>query len=365
MMIEKALWAEDFTPRPGECVASIAVRLAPHGRLTPRELIRYALNMPNRPLARLPASINGIERLAQLGGLQVEELAPNAWIETPAGYRILGREVPESWVETSRRRIAPGALARDGDEPYIRTLWQISALACDPDTGEALRSRCWNCSSGLTWQETRTIYECPCGADQREAPVRRVPEDVLVNSQELAGFFGYGPSPRLPAPFSSLPEPALFHLLGWFGYFSELREGAQLRPSAVNAARGYRAFKRWPASFDAILAATLMDYANPPEAASVSVRTRTMGQLMSAVARAGSPEAVAILRERAERVLGVNCNAIAGLHKIYGPDFRPEYKSIAPPTGQTYLSLGSRTQPAAAMRPTHRRVRPKTRSLER
>lgn len=33
-MIRKALWTEDFRPGHGECVASIAVRLAPHGLLS-------------------------------------------------------------------------------------------------------------------------------------------------------------------------------------------------------------------------------------------------------------------------------------------------------------------------------------------
>lgn len=187
-----------------------------------------------------------------------------------------------------------------------------------------------------------------------------MPEDVFLASRELAGLFGQGKIPDVPAPFGSLPEPALFRLLGWFGYFSELREGAHLRPAAVNAARGYRAFKRWPASFDGMLIAALEDYVDRAEAASYSLRTRTMAQLMVVVRRAGSPEAITILRERAERVFGVPCDTRVVLQKIYGPVFRPEYQSIASLTGQPCFSFGS-TRPTGAMRSNHSRIRSRAR----
>jgi hypothetical protein len=30
----------------------------------------------------------------------------------------------------------------DGIDPWIRTIWQINAFQCDPDTGEVLIERC-------------------------------------------------------------------------------------------------------------------------------------------------------------------------------------------------------------------------------
>ncbi|MGH9604938.1 MAG: TniQ family protein [Terracidiphilus sp.] len=357
-MAGKALWTENFRPRPGECVASIAVRLAPHGRLTPAELVRFGLKFARTPLAVVPTSIDSIGRLARLAGLQTAELAAAAWIKTPGGYRILGREVPVAWVETSRRRVAPGVLARDGGEPFVRTLWQIAALACDPESGEALRSRCWKCAHALTWQTANAICECPCGADQRAAPARRVPQDVLVAAREIAGLFGHGPKPKVPAPFDKLPDPALFRLLGWFGYFSDLREGAQLRPSETNAAKGYGALKRWPASFDEVVVATLRDHVERAEAASHSLRTRTMGRLMVVIGRAGSPAAITILRERAERVLGVSCDVNPVLQRIYGPPHREEYKRTAPQIRQPCFSS---TGASVAMRPSHDRIKSRAR----
>jgi TniQ len=350
MMVEKALWTENFRPCPGECVASIAVRLAPHGLLTPQELVRKALKYPTLPLALLPARNGPIERLARLTGLQAEELARNGWIQTLAGYRMLGREVPADWVETGSCRFAPGVLARDGGEPHIRTLWQIAALACDPDSGEALRSRCWKCGSAMTWQTRLTVCECDCGADQRAAPIRLVPQDVALASRELATFFDYESRPLVPVSFDSLPEPALFSLLGWFGYFSDLREGARLRPSAVNAAKGYQALKRWPASFDEVLISTLRDFVEQAESASRSLRIWTMAQLMTVIDRAGSPEAIAILRARAEHVLGVSCDTKLVLERVLGAAHRREWPVVR------QLALGS-----GAMRLSHDRINSRAR----
>jgi hypothetical protein len=301
----RLLWAENLILNEGECVPSIVVRLAPHGKLWPTEFARLTLEMRNCQSPENVARDRGaVLRLADAAGIDPQHLVANSWIQDGATFNILGRRVPQDWVVTRTQRIAPSSLIHDA-ERWIRTPWQIAALPCDLSTGEVLRTRCWKCGGDLRWPNHNYLAWCGCLANQALAPFRRVPDDVLAAARDLGGLFDLGPRPLIPAAFARLDDAALFALISWFGYFGDLVDGAWLRPSAVNAAKGFQTMKQWPSSFDRVLLRSIES--ERPGLASISNtnRTRIMSELMLTIDRAGSPEAVAILRQRAEQVLQV------------------------------------------------------------
>jgi hypothetical protein len=294
-MNEPGPWRKSIRVEPGECLQSIAIRLAPWGPVTVAELLQLGLGLDKRQLAILPERDEAVRRLALIGGFDLDDLKSRCWRRTDRSIFVLGRELPEDWLVTDRRRIAPGRLAKDQDSPWIRMLWQLRAFPCDPETGELLIDRC-ECGTALLWANAETVWGCQkCGRDVRSRTPKSVPPETAKLAKELASFFGVGQRPSLPKPFDGLSDRAIFAAMNWFGYFVDLEK--YLRPGAANAMEGYRALKRWPVPFDRALAAAkkTKSYRDPT----------LISDVIMCIQRTGEPEVEAILRQRAAEFLGV------------------------------------------------------------
>jgi hypothetical protein len=288
-------WLKSIELKPGECLQSVAIRLAPHGLVTVAEFLELGLGMDRRQLAALPERDDAIRKLALIGGFALEDLNSRGWRRTDRSIFALGREMPDDWFVTDRRRVAPGRLTKDQGSPWARMLWQVRPLPCDPETGERLIDRC-QCGSLLTWANAETVCGCAkCGRDVRHQAVTTVPREIFDLGRELAGYFGVGCRPRLPEPFDRLSDRAIFAAMNWFGYFVALDK--YLKPGAANALEGYRALKLWPASFDRAVAGT--------KGIKFLGRNERMGELILSIRRANEPEVETILLKRASERFGV------------------------------------------------------------
>jgi len=287
-------WRNTHSVRPfaGECIASIAVRLAPHGFVKVSELLSLGLGLGRTHLALLPETDEAVRRLAIFGSYDFDDLKTRCWSRTEHGATVYGRGMPPDWLVTERRRLAPARLIEDGDQPWIRILWQIGSLPCDPETGEMLVDRC-DCGEPLWWARTEKVWQCiECGADVRQQSAKYVPSEIWDAARELAAFIVDGRRPLLPKPFDTMPERSLFAAMNWFGYFHDLEKW--LKPAAPNALTGFRALQQWPNSFDQVL----RNEAHWWEQGLV----RHLG---GCIQRADDPQLERILRDRACEILGL------------------------------------------------------------
>jgi hypothetical protein len=145
-------WRSSVKHHPEEAIGSLVIRLAPKGLLTPGEFLKYHFNRDDRlPPVDLATDPEALKELALIGSFDVEELYRAAWKTIGLTIEFLGRKLPREWFSPQDRRLAPGVLRADGDDPWIRNEWQIRALPCDLETGEIVIERCVNCGELLTW----------------------------------------------------------------------------------------------------------------------------------------------------------------------------------------------------------------------
>jgi hypothetical protein len=165
------------------------------------------------------------------------------------GYIVYRREVPFDWVNLEGRRLAPGVLIDDGGTPFHRVAWQLNALDCDLDTGEALLERCPQCGTILRWGNIESIVNCGnCRFDIRCAPIRYVPADHVSSARKLYAFM-LRSGPPFQDSFRGLHDITLCHAMEFLAFFVN----RHLRPSCQNAAAGLEELYSWPGSFDKIV----------------------------------------------------------------------------------------------------------------
>ena len=342
-MGEIGRWLDPIKPNPGECIASIAMRLAPCGLVTTRELLRLGLELNENSLAILPERDEAVRRLAVIGGFDIDDLKSRCWRRTDHSAFVLGRELPSDWLVTDRRRVAPGQLAKDHDDAWIPTLWQIGAFPCDPATGEVLIDRCPDCKWPLRWSHTNTVWQCArCNYDLRKAAPRFVPKDVLERATALARYFDGRESASTPID-RWVSGRSIFAAMSWFGHFRELCHNLWLRPSAANALVGYHAVMHWPVSFDEVVyrflnMACRAERVGPDSHWGDIAREENwqwgsnpqgamLRALRTVISRAGGADLRFMLTERAKMLLGFS--GLKTYPEISGINQRPTGESVA------------------------------------
>jgi hypothetical protein len=256
-------------------------------------MLSLGLELGRTHLALLPETDEAVRRLAIFGSYDFDDLKTRCWRRTEHGVSVYGRAMPPDWLVTDRRRLAPARLNGDGDQPWIRMLWQIGSLPCDPETGEMLVDRC-DCGEPLWWARTEKVWQCvKCEADVRHQAAKYMPSDIWDAARELAALIVHGQRPLLPKPFDTMPERSLFAAMNWFGYFHDLEKW--LKPAAANALTGFRALQQWPNSFDEVILKTShwLD------------ERGVVKHLGLCIQRAEDPELERILCDRACKTLGV------------------------------------------------------------
>lgn len=134
---------KSIVPKADESIQSIAIRLAPVALASTDELLRLGLR--HSSLASLFSNSPAIDHLSELGGFDSTEMKARSIEPAGCGFHIYQRQVPSDWLSINVRRLAPGSLVSDGDEPFHRLAWQLLPLDCDPSTGEVLIDCCPRC----------------------------------------------------------------------------------------------------------------------------------------------------------------------------------------------------------------------------
>jgi hypothetical protein len=152
-----------------------------------------------------------------------------------------------SAVERSKRRFAPGRLSTD-QTPFLRALWSLRMIRCDPTSGERLVSRC-TCGRPLWWASMHELLECGfCGQDIRSIPAAVGTSDEIDASQFWASIYSSNASKRLEARANLAPalkecDPVqLLKIAEFLGTINEC-------PSVKRMERGTLDLKKkWPQS---------------------------------------------------------------------------------------------------------------------
>jgi hypothetical protein len=142
-MIPNTPWLKTIPQFDDEAIASVAVRLAPMGRIDADKLLRLHLDMRWESVSAIAGKPEAIAELAALGSFDLQRLSMGAWKLFKDRVEFLGREL--GWFLRERRRVAPARLAADGNDARIRNLWLVSAVPCDVESGEVLLDRCPSC----------------------------------------------------------------------------------------------------------------------------------------------------------------------------------------------------------------------------
>jgi TniQ len=286
--------------QPDESTQSVALRLASFCLTSVDELLRYGLRL-NTKLSSLPNEANALKRLAEIGGYEPEEIYRRMLKWTSTGYLLYGRTIPYHWVDVNGRRLAPGVLSTDGPIPFHRLAWQVKALECDIETGEALTGRCPRCCGSLTWNNIESITVCGvCRFDMREHLPKYVPSPRLESARELHRFL-LGANARLPMPFPHVDDITACFAMEWLGSFTAdppVSKPPQL--SCQSAAAGLAGLRSWPQSFDD----TIHRFAAECSAPCGPSGDRIVPSLVAAIQRAGTSSLRRILLQHATEILG-------------------------------------------------------------
>lgn len=239
---------------PDEDPASLIVRLAGSHFLRPTELFKLYLGQSSSLLADVGTQSQILEQVDTIAGYGREFLLSLGW-QRCAGKTVVFRGVslPTNWIDEARR-VAPGVLAQDGDDPYCRLSWRFPALPFDLESNEVLINRCPSCHRYLTWINVTSVHRCQaCSYDLRLAtPMFATAHDVEP-ANRLASALGFvaGTAIRYPYPFDTGDHASSMRLLEWAAWFAGLMSLDLTRHSVVNATR-----ETWPAALE--LAADLV-----------------------------------------------------------------------------------------------------------
>ncbi len=145
----------------------------------------------------------------------------------PAITTFFDQPIPWSALERGKRRIAPGQVTK-GEVPFLRALWSIRVISCDPTSGERLIDRC-PCGNPLWWRSMHHLLKCSaCGQDIRLVPAVLGSERQIEVSRFWASMYSFQPRKRLEArsalysPIRDCDPGRLMRLAEYLGSIEEL-----------------------------------------------------------------------------------------------------------------------------------------------
>jgi hypothetical protein len=188
-MTSNTPWLKTIEQFDDEAIASVAVRLAPIGKVDTDTLLRLHLDMTGQSAPTIAARPKAIAELAALGSFDRSRLSMGAWTIFKGRTEFLGCQLPIGWLMPERRRVAPGRLATDGVNARIRNLWLLSAMPCDLEAGEVLLERCPECLNLLGWRNLPNVWSCQsCKLDLRSIAPKSCPPEAFAQAKELAQY---------------------------------------------------------------------------------------------------------------------------------------------------------------------------------
>jgi hypothetical protein len=305
-MVSNTPWLSTVQQFDDEAIASVAVRLAPMGKISTDTLLRLHLGMIDQSISTIATRPDAIAELAALGSLNLGRLSLGAWKAFKDRTEFLGYELPVGWLVPERRRVAPGRLAADGENARIKNTWLLSGMPCDLETGEVLLDRCPACFNLLGWRNLQHVWSCQvCKIDLRSIAPKPCPLETFTAAKELARYL-FDREIRLPAPVDALPSLDILKLSAWLSHFRALSGELSLAIAPKNAPAGFFQLKRWPLSFDEIVfdrmgASTSQDLAK----GDLISRMKAAGDLMISVDRLPSAVARQVVKSRLMTLFGL------------------------------------------------------------
>ncbi|MCJ2050531.1 hypothetical protein [Methylobacterium sp. J-070] len=245
-------------PRHGEDIRSVAIRYAKLKRLTLDDLLIAGLRVKEGHLTSLPLKAALAETFAELAGLDAASLRKASFGQGMDGFEVFGSSADIDMLVPHWRRVAPGSLRSDGNEPWIRAHWQIACLPCDPDTGETLTHLCPACGAELTWIRVEDLYRCSrhrCRADLRQAEPRYASTRDREMSALMLGLLRREPSAleRMPPVIARATQAEQVQFFSWLGALRPLVNGVIVPVGPFATFRGLGAALTYPASLDCMV----------------------------------------------------------------------------------------------------------------
>ncbi|MBE7731669.1 hypothetical protein [Devosia faecipullorum] len=291
-----------------EDICSLVARMAAMGAMSVRDFVVRYLGQKELDPAHLPFNLTAVTRLAILSGNPLEDLLANAiggTSEAPGDIRhrglFRGVKMHQAWIGT-QKRIAPGKLLADGDDPYVRLAWRFPALPCDIETGEMLVTRCPRCVEQLRWEATEVAFCHSCRFDLRQARQAYADGETLQATRTLAGPLGLGEKALagqpldLPPPFGDLTLEQQVKVLGWCAQLDGMLRRTGTSSSFLNAVVGLRVAQQWPQAMSELVILTARQSWETDEKALLVlphlVKTLQVGELKKSIL----PQAIELMR---------------------------------------------------------------------
>jgi hypothetical protein len=199
--------ATTFPAAPGESLLSWLSRLCAANDISPSEFCSQIIGRGSSEFAALATRDEHAMALGCVTGLGAAGIrAIMHSCGAPLTTTFFDQLTLWSALERSKRRFAPGRLATD-QTPFLRALWSLRMIRCDPTSGERLVSRC-TCGQPLWWASMHELLECgSCGQDIRSIPAAVGTSDEIEVSRFWASIYSSKASKRIEA--RSILEPAL------------------------------------------------------------------------------------------------------------------------------------------------------------
>jgi len=257
-------WRYPAPYRADEDPASLVVRMAVRGSMSVKQFTDSYLLGAGSGVSNVITSDRMLTRLAVIAGVEPEALRFNALSvghdrrrNRPEAHGLFrGSQLPRGTIST-QKRIAPGAMKSDGEDPYVRLGWRFQVLPADPQTGEVLITRCLQCSRHLRWDTPHVCLCAHCGFDVRQAPPVFLADGELVATRTLAGALGLnGDAPKplsLQYPFSELSLMQQLPVLAWLAGFRGLLDGTRLSATPTNIHLGLPLAEGWQETLQQIV----------------------------------------------------------------------------------------------------------------
>jgi hypothetical protein len=191
---------------PGESLLSWLSRLCEANDMSTAEFCFYIIGRDSKEFAALAARDEhalALGRVIGVGQTTIRRMMHSG--ADPAITTFFDQPIPWSALERSKRRMAPGRLTKD-KVPFLRALWSIRVISCDPTSGERLVNRC-TCGQPLWWRSMHRLLECEaCGHDLRTIPAALGSEEQIEVSRFWASIYSFKPEKRMEARAMLDPE---------------------------------------------------------------------------------------------------------------------------------------------------------------
>lgn len=243
--------ATTFPPAHGESLLSWLSRLCEENGISTSELSSQIVGRDSREFAALATRDEHAIALGCVTGRGTATIRAmmHSGID-PAVTTFFDQPIPWSALERGRRRIAPGQLAK-GEAPFLRALWSLRVISCDPTSGERLIDRC-TCGEPLWWRSMHELVKCnACGRDIRSIPAVRGSERQIEVSRFWASMYSFKPLKRMEArlklysPVRDFDPAQLIQLAKYLGSVEKLA-----RPPSLES--GTLLLKGLPGSVDRV-----------------------------------------------------------------------------------------------------------------